>query len=586
MAFSNLVELSSRSCETYASRPLFGTKTSGGWQWTSYAEFADMVARCRGGLKELGIGEGDRVAIVSDNRVEWAVAAHATYGLGAAFVPMYQVQHPKEWKFILNDCGAKIVFAATSAIDEQLQEIAASLDGLERVLGLHLPKSDKRSFEALLARGAEHPTEPLEPSSDDVAGLIYTSGTTGNPKGVLLTHGNITSNINALHEIFVFEPEDRSLSFLPWAHSFGQTCELHMLMSMGSSLAINDDVANLVANLADVRPTILYAVPRIFNRIYDGVNKQIADKPGIIQRLFVGGIQSASKKSAGQALGVFEAAGLWLADRVIFGSIRQKFGGQLRYAVSGSAALDKAVAEFIDALGIMVYEGYGLTETSPIVTTNYPDNRKIGTVGKAIPHVRVEIDESQSDRPGEGEIVVYGPNVMRGYHNRPEETAKVLMEDGGFRTGDLGRVDADGYLSITGRIKEQYKLENGKYVMPAPLEEQLKLSAYIANVLIYGANRPHNVALVVVDVEAVHRWADEHGHTLGELDESRELRALVESEIATRGADFKGFERPKRFTIIVEDFTADNGLLTPTLKLKRRNIYERYDAELNALYDA
>ncbi|MCA9617970.1 MAG: long-chain fatty acid--CoA ligase [Myxococcales bacterium] len=585
MEFSNLVQLSQVSCDKYASRPLFGTKTGGSWRWTTYRELAEMVAKCRGGLKKLGVGPGDRVAIVADNRLEWVVAAHATYGLGAAFVPMYEVQQPKEWKFILEDCGAKVVFGATSAIDEQLQKIAGELDQLEHVVGIALPKSDARSYEALLAVGADNPAEATDPSSEDVAGLIYTSGTTGNPKGVLLTHGNITSNINALHEIFVFEPEDRSLSFLPWAHSFGQTCELHALMSMGSSLAINDDVKNLVANLADVKPTILYAVPRIFNRIYDGVNKQIADKPGVIQSLFAAGVKNAARKNAGETLGLVEGATLWLADRVIFSSIRQKFGGRLRYAVSGSAALDKAVAEFIDALGIMVYEGYGLTETSPIVTANYPGHRKIGSVGKAIPGVRVHIDESVSDRPGEGEIVVYGPNVMQGYHNREDETRQVLMDDGGFRTGDLGRVDGDGYLAITGRIKEQYKLENGKYVMPAPLEEQLKLSPYIANVLLFGSNKPHNVALVVTDLDAVHRWADENGYKLGELNDSKELHSLIEKEIATRGADFKGFERPKRFTILGEDFTTENGLLTPTLKLKRRNICERYAAELDALYD-
>ena len=582
--FDNMVQLSRKSCDEHAARDLFGTKKNGAWSWTTYRQFGEMVDACRGGLKKRGVGPGDRVAIVADNRVEWAVAAHATYGLGAAFVPMYQVQLPKEWKFILDDCGAKVVIAANDTIHETLAEMAGELEALDHVIGLELADEHEDAWASLLAAGKESPAEPEDPSADDIAGLIYTSGTTGKPKGVLLSHGNITSNINAIHDVFTFEVSDRSLSFLPWAHSFGQTCELHGLMSMGCSMAINDDVKNLVANLADVKPSILFAVPRIFNRIYDGVNKQISDKPGIIQSLFRSGIAGAGKKSNDEVLGIGESMSLWLADRIIFSGIRDKFGGQLRYAISGSAALDQSVAEFIDALGIMVYEGYGLTETSPIVTANYPGSRRMGTVGKAVPGVKVRIDEEASDQPGDGEIVVYGPNVMKGYHNRPEENAKVLMEDGGFRTGDLGRLDDDGFLKITGRIKEQYKLENGKYVMPAPLEEQLKLSPYIANVLLFGANKPHNVAPVVPDVETVHKWADEKGVSLGELESSEELVELLERELAERGADFKGFERPRAFAVVAEDFTTDNGMLTPTMKLKRRAILAKYQDRIDGLY--
>ena len=582
--FDNMVQLCRKSCEEHAPRDLFGTRKGSAWSWTTYRQFGEMVDACRSGLKKRGVGPGDRVAIVSDNRVEWAVAAHATYGLGAAFVPMYQVQLPKEWKFILNDCDAKVVIAANDEIHGKLAEMAGELDALDHVIGLELDDGHDDSWSSLLAAGEESPAEPEDPGADDVAGLIYTSGTTGNPKGVLLSHGNLTSNINAIHEVFTFEVSDRSLSFLPWAHSFGQTCELHGLMSMGCSMAINDDVTNLVANLAEVKPSILFAVPRIFNRIYDGVNKQISDKPGIIQSLFRSAIAAAGKKSNDEVLGLGESISLWLADRIIFSSIRQKFGGQLQYAISGSAALDQSVAEFIDALGIMVYEGYGLTETSPIVTANYPGSRRMGTVGKAVTGVKVHIDEDASHRAAEGEIVVYGPNVMQGYHNRPDENAKVLMDDGGFRTGDLGQLDDDGFLKITGRIKEQYKLENGKYVMPAPLEEQLKLSPYIANVLLFGDNKPHNVALVVPDVETVHKWADEQGVSLGELESSTELEELLEKEIAERGADFKGFERPRAFAIVAEDFTTDNGMLTPTMKLKRRTILAKYQDRIDGLY--
>src|SRR6185503_7928382 len=270
------------------------------------------------------------------------------------------------------------------------------------------------------------------------------------------------------------------------------------------------------ANLAEVKPTILFAVPRIFNRIYDGVNKQMTEKPGFIQQLFRSGIRNATKKSRGEDVSVLGGIGLGLADKIIFSKIREKFGGKLKYAISGSAALSRDVASFIDALGIEVYEGYGLTETSPIATANYPGHRKIGSVGRAIPHVRIEIDRSVTGDAVNGEIVIHGPNVMQGYHNRPDENAAVFAKDGGFRSGDMGHLDADGYLYITGRIKEQYKLETGKYVVPTPLEEDLKLSPYIANVMLHGANRPYNVALIVPDMEALGRWAKENGVTLND----------------------------------------------------------------------
>lgn len=586
--FKNLVDLCERSVKQFGSRELFGTKTPDGWKWITYAEFGKMVDAARAGLAARGVGKGDRVGMIADNRVEWAVAAYATYGLGAQFVPMYEAQKDTEWKFILEDCGAKAVFGAKPAIVEKLLRIQAELPGLQHVFGFESPASDRNSWAALLAEGEKSPIPSVHPSWDDIAGYIYTSGTTGQPKGVLLSHGNICSNLNAIHAVFTFKPEDRSLSFLPWAHSFGQTCELHGLLSMGSSLAINDDIPNLLPNLADVKPTILFAVPRIFNRVYDNLNKQMAERPGFIQGLFRTGLAAAAKRNAGESVGFFEGLQLMVADKLIFGKVREKLGGRLSYAISGSAALNPDVARFIDALGIQVYEGYGLTETSPIATANYPGpgNRKIGSVGKAIPQVRIHIDTAVTGDPVNGEIVVYGPNVMKGYHNRADENKAVLMADGGFRTGDMGRIDADGFVYITGRIKEQYKLENGKYVVPSPLEEELKLSPYIVNVMIYGNNKPHNVALVVPDKAAVEKWAADTGHTLdADWAKDAKLRDLIKNELAAHSKQsFKGYEKPQDFVITMEDFTTDNGMLTPTLKLKRNKVLEKYKAALEGLY--
>jgi long-chain acyl-CoA synthetase len=585
--FSNLVELFERSCGRYADRPLYGTKRAGAWEWMTYGELHTMVDHLRAGLASLGVSPGDRVAIVSNNRVEWVATAYATYGLGAALVPMYQAQQPEEWKFILHDCGAKVVIAANEPIYEALVAMLPELPSLAHVVGLERPEKDWKSFAALLEAGAKAPVPARSPDPHEIAGFIYTSGTTGKPKGVLLSHENIASNISGVHSIFTFEPDDRSLSFLPWAHSYGQTCEVHGLLSMGCSVAINDDLQNLLPNLVEVKPTILFAVPRIFNRIYESVNQQIAERPRIVQQVIRAGIRGAIKKAHGEHVGPLERLDYVFDDKLVFAKIREKLGGRLKYAISASATLGREVAEFIDALGITVFEGYGLTETSPIVAANFPGHRKLGSVGQVLPNVRVAIDTSAGTDGQEGEIIVYGSNVMVGYHQRPEENAKALTLDGGLRTGDLGHLDADGYLFVTGRIKEQYKLENGKYVMPSPLEEELKLSPYIANVFLHGADRPFNVALVVLATDAVREWARTEGLKLADdLSADERVRRLVASELEARSRGFRAFERPRDFLILAEDFTVENGLLTPTLKLKRREVLARHGGRVAALYAA
>ncbi len=583
--FETLVQLFEQTTEKHASREAFGTKLAGGaWKWTHYNEFRTLVEQLRGGLASLGIEPGDRVALISDNRLEWAVVAFATFGIGGVIVPMYEAQQPDEWAFILTDCGAKVVFGATNEIVEKLRTVTKDIGSLERILGFELPESDQNSYRHLLKVGSENPSPGAEVKPEDLAALIYTSGTTGNPKGVKLSHRNFSSNVLGSVQRFDFGPGDRSLAFLPWAHSFGQTAELYTLMDQGAAMAINDEVPQLVSNLPVVQPTVLVAVPRIFNRIYDGVNKQMADKPGIIQKLFRSGIAAATKRSRGDSLGFGEKVSLKLADKLIFSKIRQKFGGKLRFVVSGSAALSTEVAEFIDALGIDVYEGYGLTETSPVCTANYSGHRKIGSVGPPIPGVEVRIDKEVTGDPVSGEIIVSGPNVMQGYHNRPEENAQVLLPDGSFRTGDMGYLDEDGFLFITGRIKEQYKLETGKYVVPSPLEEELKLSPYIANVMLHGANKPFNVCVVVPDVAAVEKWAAENGHSLGDLKTDPKVHELLEGELAKYSGSFKSYERPRAFTIVLEDFSPENDMLTPTLKLKRRNVFATYGEQLESLY--
>jgi long-chain acyl-CoA synthetase len=585
--YENLVEMFERSTKAYGPRELFGTKKGGQWTWTTYAEVGRLVDELRGGLASLGIKSGDRVCLVSNNRVEWAVVAYACFGLGASVVPMYEAQLPKEWQFIANDCGAVAIVTATQEIHEKAKEVAAKVESVKHVIGFALPKSDPLSYAALLEAGAKAPSPSIHPTGKDTACLIYTSGTTGNPKGVILTHANLISNINAVQDSFPLSGDDRSLSFLPWAHSFGHTCELHCLLSRGASMALCEAVDKIVANLAEVKPTVLMSVPRIFNKIYDGVNKQMADKPAVIRSLFQAGLRASTKQKKGGELSVLEKVTLAVADRVVFSKIRDKFGGRLRYAFSGGSALSKDVAEFIDALGITVYEGYGLTETSPIATANRPGAHRIGSVGQPIVGVKISIDKTKAEDGRQGEIVVHGPNVMAGYHNRDQENKEVFTDDGGFRTGDLGYLDDDGFLYITGRIKEQYKLENGKYVAPAPLEEQLKLSPFIVNAMVYGDNRLYNVALIVPDMDAVKKWAA--GAGIGEtadakLLENARVKEMLQAEVEKASQSFKGFERIKKISLTHEDFTTQNGMLTPSLKVKRRVVWQKYGPQIEALY--
>jgi long-chain acyl-CoA synthetase len=581
----NLVELFESARRGFADQPLFGMKQAGGrWSWLDYAGFGAQVDAFRSALAQAGIGPGDRVAVVADNCVPWAAACYASHGRRAAFVPMYASQHPDEWRFILADSGAKLVIGQDPEIYRTLVHLQRDLPGLAHVVGGGLAPDAPASWEAWLARGAARPVAPETPAPDEIAGFIYTSGTTGRPKGVLQSHANLCFTVDVLAQLFPLGPGHTSLAFLPWAHSFGQICELHALVHQGAALAINDDVSRLLVNLAEVRPTVLFAVPRVFNRLYDAVTKRIATRPAPVARLFSRGLELATARQRGERLGAARAALLALIDRTLFASVRARLGGRLRFAVSGSAALAREVAEFIDALGVRVYEGYGLTETCPIVSANAPGQRKLGSVGRPVPGVRVAIDRAAGGSERDGEIVVWGPNVMVGYHDRPEETAAVLQPDGGLRTGDLGYLDQDGYLHITGRIKEQYKLENGKYVVPAPLEEQLKLSPYIANAFVYGDNRPHNVALVVPDRSALEDWAKQAGRALADPLQDPEVHELVRAELERCSRTFRSFERPRAFALLDEDFTTANGLLTPTLKLKRSAVLARYRAQIEALY--
>ncbi len=580
--YTNLVASFEECTARYADRPLFGTRKVSGWEWTTYKQFRQQVDRARGGLAALGVGPGDKVAVISNNRLEWAVCAYGTYTRGAIYVPMYEAQLDKEWAYILQDSGAKVCLVAGELIAQRVTSLKGDCPHLEHVVDFTGP-----TYAELMRKGGESPVEPTRPADADLASLIYTSGTTGNPKGVELSHHNLAANVSALLETAPVKEGDRSLAFLPWAHVFGGSVELNTLIAIGGTIAICDDVDNLLQYLPEVKPTMLFAVPRIWNRIYDGVQKQVAGRPKVIQNIFHAGLSAKAKAKKGQALSLGERVSLPLAEKLIFSKIGERFGGDLRFAFSGAAALSPAVAEFIDNLGIQVYEGYGMTESSGCTTANSPGASRLGSVGKPVPGVDVKLDyDAPGAGDGEGEILIYGTGVMRGYHNLPQVTAETLTKDGGLRSGDLGRIDADGFLYITGRVKELYKLETGKYVAPAPLEEKLQLSPYIAQCVIWGSNKPYNVALVVPDMPSLKAWAEGNGVPTDAqaLLADRRTQDLFRREIDSCSRDFKGFEAVREFLLEPEELTTANDMLTPTLKLKRRNVMEKYKEHLEALY--
>ncbi|MCB9707731.1 MAG: long-chain fatty acid--CoA ligase [Myxococcales bacterium] len=587
-----MVTLFEQAVARFPDRPLFGSKQpEGTWRWMSYAEFAKEVVAMRAALAKLGVARGDRIACISNNRYEWAAIAYATYSLGAVVVPMYEAQQSKDWQYILKDSGAKVLFVATEELYQKLRPFFIDLPTLEHMAVLDSSaKSDVLDYAKLCNEGTSRSTPADHPDPDALCTIIYTSGTTGHPKGVMLSHANLASNVCALMEVFPMSAEDRSLSFLSWAHIFGQTVELHCLMAQGASMGISESVETIMKNLTEVRPTLLFSVPRIFNRIYAGVHNKMETEGGLKNRLFDAAKKNAQARRAlaarnRKALGVELKHKLF--DALVFRKVRARFGGKLKYAFCGGAAIAQPVAEFIDDLGIMVYEGYGLTETSPVVTANRPGARKLGSVGQALPGVRIEIEKGEIPDSKDGEVIVYGPNVMLGYYKLPEEDAKAFTPDRGFRTGDLGHLDNEGYLYLTGRAKEHYKLENGKFVSPEPLEEQLKLSPFILNAMVYGINRPYNVALIVADMDALGRWATQHdlaSHDPKALLSRDDVREVFRKEIAACLDKARSYEKVERFALVHEDFTTANGMLTPSLKLKRRVVLARFGDMLNVLY--
>lgn len=589
--YENLCELYETSIKKFSGLPLFGTRDARGWHWLSYRDFASQVDALRAALIHGGLKPGDRVALIAPNSSAWAVVAFATYSAGGVLVPIYPYQRYDDWLDILRDAAPSFVFSYGIEAASTVNGWRAELEPSPTIVCLtDRALAGVLTLDELLSQtlGAGHAV--VHPDANELCMILYTSGTTGRPKGVELTHHNVASNLSALHQIFPVVPDDRSLSFLPWAHGFGQVVELYGLFSMGASLAIAPSEDELMKSLREVRPTLLFSVPKLWNRLYDTLQDRIRREGPVSRKLFEDGLDNARIRRRirreGRARGFVELK-TKLYNKLIFDRIREQFGGRVRYAVSGGAQLAPEVAELVDSLGITLYEGYGLTETSPIVSANWPGARKLGSVGKPLPGVKVVIDHNVGPNSRDGEIIVYGDNVMRGYHQQPEETAKLIGKDGGLRTGDLGYIDGEGFVFVTGRIKEQFKLDNGRYVAPSPLESELRASRFIRNLMVYGDGRPYNIALIVPELEFLREWAGEHRLRLTndkELLAHPEVRAAVAREIERCSESFRQFEKIRDFALLERDFSIEDGTLTHTLKVRRLEVVERYASLIDDIY--
>lgn len=587
----NLVDLFERGIEKFPHNPLFGAKNDKGvYEWLTYEDVGRRVDNLRGGLAKAGIGKGDAVGIIANNRTEWAVAAFATYGLGARFIPMYEAELAQVWKYIVGDSSVKVLFVARDEILEKVRDFPRDIPTLEKI---YLIESEaENSMTALEKLGAENPVSSYHPDPDEIAVLIYTSGTTGDPKGVLLSHGNMTSNSHAGRKSY---PEIAdggvSLSILPWAHSYGMTAELHTILYIGGSIGFMESVKTIGEDMAKIRPTWLIAVPRVFNKIYDGLWAKMNEEGGLPKKLFVMGVEAARKKrelaDSGKS-NFMTNLKFAIADRIVFQKIRDRLGGRLQGVMTASAAMNVEIGHFFFDLGIPIFDCYGMTETSPAITMNRSDDYRVGSVGKPVEKVKVVIDKSVVEEGAEdGEVIVYGPNVMKGYNNKPEETKEAMTADGGVRTGDRGRFDEDGFLYITGRIKEQYKLENGKFVFPSALEEDIRLITYVENAMVYGENRPYNVCIIVPDFLVLKKYAAKHNlpDNPEDLIKKKEVTDMIVSEITkSLTGKYGGYEIPKKYIYITENFTLENGTLTQTMKLKRRTVVNKYKKMIEAQY--
>ncbi len=620
--FETIPQLFLRLSAHYAGRHhtvlRYKDKHSKSWVDIPWEQLLERVQAFAGFLYARGIRPGDRVAILSENRPEWAITDLATQILGAVNVALYTSLPPDQVHYILADSGARLFVVSTGIQLKKAEKVFNDCPDLECVVAMSKMRKEHpeyvRKWDACMADGSafwrenEELLAPLADAvqPDDLSALIYTSGTTGNPKGVMLTHRNFCSNVKSSVAKVPFSDADHHLSFLPLCHAFERTAGYSAVISCGGAIAYAESTDAVSRNLVEVRPTVLISVPRVFEKVYNAIYKSANEGPAVKKRLFDWSVATGMKlvraRAEGKSPGPILRAEYRLAYKLVFSRIYEKLGGNLRFAVSGGAALPRAIGEFFQAAGIMLIEGYGLTETSPVLTVNPLDRPRYGSVGYVLPGLSIGIQRLSDhviigqlrgeDYPSdltteEGEIVVRGDNVMKGYWRNEEATREAIDADGWYHTGDVGRFD-EGYLTITDRIKHMIVSKGGKNIYPGPIEDLFKPVPWIDQLIIVGEGRGFLTALVVPDFDALATYAREHGLAYSQPDEmiaQDEIQKLFALEFRRHARNAAAHEKIRNFRLIIEPFTVDNGLMTPTLKPRRRAVEARYADLIDEMYE-
>jgi long-chain acyl-CoA synthetase len=570
-------------------------KEGGSWKDITHQELARQVKHAALGLMELGIQPGERVAILSENRPEWAVADFACLTARCADVSIYPTLPAPQVAYLLADSGACAVFVENADQYDKVAAIRSEVPGLEHVIVFDAQEGMEGpgliSHQELLQRGAaaedRYPAyreDALAVDRDALATLIYTSGTTGPPKGVMLTHYNFCSNVVAALKVLFISSEDSCLSLLPLSHSFERMAGHYVMFHCGATINYAESVEQVPANLQEIKPTVVLSVPRLFEKIYARVLENAMAGGAAKRRIFFWARRNAERwadlQQAEQPVPAWLDFKRKIGDKLVFSKLRARTGGRIRFFGSGGAPLSPEIAKFFYSAGITIVEGYGLSETSPVLALNPLDKVRIGTVGPPIPGVELKIAP-------DGEILARGPNIMKGYYNKPAETQEAIDADGWFHTGDIGEFDQKGYLKITDRKKDLIVTAGGKKVAPQPIENMIKTNQFVLNAVMIGDKRKFPALLIVPDLEALKKWGTERGLTFGSATDflgQADVMAKVEREVMGNLRDLAGFEMPKKITLIEEDFTIERGELTPTLKVKRRIVEDRYKAKIDAMY--
>jgi long-chain acyl-CoA synthetase len=569
-------------------------KTGGSYRPISHAEVADRVRRAARGLSSLGVRRGDRVAILSENRPEWAVADFACLSIGLTDVPIYPTLPADQIAYMLKDSGAVAIFVSNKTQAEKIREIRSQLPALKTVIGFDdVPGLTNMSIAELEKRGAQgenkesiktYREDALTVKPDDLATIIYTSGTTGEPKGVMLTHDNIYGNVAASRTAIPFEGRDVALSFLPLSHIFERMGGHYLMFATGTSIAYAESIDAVPVNMQEVRPTLVLSVPRLYEKMFARVLESALTGGFLKKQIFfwARGVADrwANEKLAGREPGGLLAQQYAIAQKLVFSKLKARTGGHLRYFVSGGAPLSPDINKFFFAAGLTILEGYGLTETSPVITVNTPQNFRIGTVGKVVDGVEVRIAD-------DGEILTRGPYVMKGYYNKPDATREAIDPDGWFHTGDIGEL-RDGFLAITDRKKDIIVTAGGKKVAPQPLENKVKTNKYVAQAVMIGDKRKFPSMLIVPNFDQLERWAAKRNiiwTDRAQLLRMPTIQAKMEKEVNEELEGAAHFEMPKKIGLLEHDFSIERGELTPTQKVKRRAIDKHYKTLIDSLYE-